>query len=451
VSEEIQLLSVSANTQSVRRVVYDGLNIALGEGTGIATYTRVLTQIARSLGYDIGIVYGVPLPSAKDPFLQEVLFFDQMRASKTRATEIPRRFYSKFIDYISYFTVIHPSSLHWGNVVIKEQFQDVLPELDSAFFVRDLFDNAVRFFRQTGRLVRISLDTQPNIHHFTYPVPIKGTSGCNIYTIHDLMPVRLPFTTMDNKRHTFKLLKTVATTADHIVTVSENSRKDIIRFLGVDERRVTNTYQAVNFPAKYLQRSEATVANFLEARYGLEIYSYLIFFGALEPKKNIGRLIDGFLLSGVDIPLVLVMGQGWDNALETARLSEYRATPRGQTGSKIRSLNYVDRSTLLSLIKGARALVFPSLYEGFGLPVLEAMMLGTPVVASAKGGLEEVAGEAALLIDPYDVDDIARGIRAIVSDPDLCGDLRRRGVAQAAKFSIDHYRERMESLYASLL
>jgi glycosyltransferase involved in cell wall biosynthesis len=105
----------------------------------------------------------------------------------------------------------------------------------------------------------------------------------------------------------------------------------------------------------------------------------------------------------------------------------------------------------VTLIRGAQALVFPSLYEGFGLPVLEAMMLGTPVVTSAKGALEEITGEAALLVDPYDVDDIARGIAAIVSDPDLRGELSRRGIAQAAKFSPEHYRQRVESLYASLL
>ena len=78
-------------------------------------------------------------------------------------------------------------------------------------------------------------------------------------------------------------------------------------------------------------------------------------------------------------------------------------------------------------------------------------MLGTPVVTSAEGGLGEVTGEAALLVDPYDVDDIARGITTIANDPDLRGELSRRGVAQAAKFSIAHYRQRVESLYASLL
>jgi glycosyltransferase involved in cell wall biosynthesis len=409
-------------------------------------------HIARSLGYDVGVVYGVPLPEAKDPLLQEVLFFDQMRAPNRRApASLARVWYNKFIDHLRYCSTIHPSSLRLGNAVIAEQFKDFLPELDRAFLVSNLFDNANLFFRWTGKLVRLSLDTQPDIFHFTYPVPIKGTSTRNIYTIHDLIPLRLPFATMDNKRHTMKLFRAIAKDADHIVTVSEKSRQDIIRLLEIDERRVTNTYQAVTFPQKYLDRPEAVVANFLDARYSLEMYGYLIFFGALEPKKNVGRLIDGFVLSGVDIPLVLVMGPGWDNARESARLNEHKARGHGQTGATIRCLNYVDRSTLVTLIRGARAMVFPSLYEGFGLPVLEAMMLGTPVVTSAAGGLGEVTGEAALLVDPYDVDDIARGITTIANDPDLRSELSRRGVAQAAKFSIAHYRQRVESLYASLL
>ena len=445
-------MNAGVNSPRTRRVVYDGLNLALGQGTGIAVYTRVLIQTARSLGYDIGVVYGVPLPVTKDPLLQEVLFFDQMRSTNRRApASLPRILYNRVVDSFRYFSTIHPSPLSLGTAVVADQFKDLLPELDHAFLVRNLFDNADRFFRQTGKLVKLSLDTQPDIFHFTYPIPIKGYSSRNIYTIHDLMPLRLPFATLDNKKNTLRLLKKVATNADHIVTVSENSRKDIINLLGVDESRVTNTYQAVTFPQAYLDRPEAAIANFLHVRYGLEMFGYLIFFGALEPKKNVGRLIEGFLLSRVDIPLVLVLGQGWDNARESAFLSEIKARACEQTGPTVRSFDYVDRSTLVSLIRGARGLVFPSLYEGFGLPVLEAMMLGTPVVTSVKGALEEITGEAALLVDPYDVDDIARGITAIVSDPDLRGELSRRGIAQAAKFSPAHYRERVETLYASLL
>ena len=144
-------MSASANSQRTRRVVYDGLNLALGEGTGIATYTRVLAHIARSLGYEIGVVYGVPLPSTEDPLLQEVLFFDQMRASNRGATVSPLRAFS---NYLSYFSVIHPSPLRLGNVVITEEFKDRLPELDRAYFVPNLFDNASWFLSTSRRIPR---------------------------------------------------------------------------------------------------------------------------------------------------------------------------------------------------------------------------------------------------------------------------------------------------------
>ena len=111
---------------------------------------------------------------------------------------------------------------------------------------------------------------------------------------------------------------------------------------------------------------------------------------------------------------------------------------------------YVSVSTLVTLIRGARAIVFPSLYEGFGLPVLEAMALGTPVITSREASLPEVAGDAALLIDPYSADDIARGIWTIVNDADLRTELSRRGKLQAKKFSVERYRERVAALYDSL-
>jgi glycosyltransferase involved in cell wall biosynthesis len=104
----------------------------------------------------------------------------------------------------------------------------------------------------------------------------------------------------------------------------------------------------------------------------------------------------------------------------------------------------------VTLIRGARAVVFPSLYEGFGLPVLEAMVLGTPVVASRESSLPEIAGDAALLVDPYDTDQIARAITTIVNDGDLRAELSRRGTAQAAKFSVENYRQRVDAVYAAL-
>ena len=108
-------------------------------------------------------------------------------------------------------------------------------------------------------------------------------------------------------------------------------------------------------------------------------------------------------------------------------------------------------SLLMTLIRGARAVVFPSLYEGFGLPVLESMVLGTPVVTSRKSSIPEVAGDAALLVDPYSTDEIAAAIRTIVNDADLRAELSQRGRMQAANFSIDRYRERVGALYRALV
>jgi glycosyltransferase involved in cell wall biosynthesis len=105
---------------------------------------------------------------------------------------------------------------------------------------------------------------------------------------------------------------------------------------------------------------------------------------------------------------------------------------------------------LVTLIRGARAVLFPSLYEGFGLPVLEAMQLGTPVVTSRVSSLPEIAGEAALYVDPYDINDIGRAIKTIVSDADLRAELVRRGRIQAELFSLARYRERVSDLYQKL-
>ncbi len=383
----------------------------------------MLTRIARNLGYDVGVVYASAFTPDKNPLLGEILFFDQMRGpQQLGAKRTPTRMFNTVIDQLRYHFTVKPLALRLGEAVINEQFADTLAEHDRAFVARNLFKNVNSFFNRTSQFVNLSFDSRPDIFHCTYPMPLRVRSARNIYTIHDLIPLRLPFATLESKRRTFKLLRDVVKKADHIVTVSENSRRDIVELLGVDERRITNTYQAVALP--------------------------LLFFGALEPKKNVGRLIDAFLASGVDLPLVLVTARGWHNADVVHRLDELSS--KGGGGAKVRCLDYVGLSTLITLIRGARAVVFPSLYEGFGLPVLEAMMLGTPVVTSSKGALAEIAGDAALLVDPYDVDDIARGITTIVNDADLRSELKCRGTAQAAKFSVERYQERVQSLYASL-
>jgi glycosyltransferase involved in cell wall biosynthesis len=432
-----------------RRIYFDGLNLSLEHGTGIATYTRVLAQMVRDLDYEVGVVYSSPQRPAKSPLLREIGFFDSREAAPV---PYPKEIWNGISDQFRVPLGVEPSAVNLTGTVITDQFHGRLPLHDHLFVARNLFANARRYFSWSGRFVDLVFDRAPDILHCTYQLPLRAKRSCNIYTIHDLVPLRLPFTTLDNKRQTYRLLRKIAAEADHIVTVSENSKRDIVQLLGVPEERVTNTYEAVDFPRELVERSEDLVAAQLRSSYGLEMHDYLLFYGALEPKKNVARLIDAYMLSAVDIPLVITGAVGWGNKTEAKRLEELRTEgAAGLNGARrIYHFEYVSLQMLVTLIRGARAVIFPSLYEGFGLPVLEAMLLGTPVVTSHASSLPEIAGDAALYVNPYQIDEIAQAIKTITADGDLRAELVRRGRIQAELFSVARYRERLAAMYERL-
>jgi glycosyltransferase involved in cell wall biosynthesis len=394
-------------------------------------------------------VYSSPQRPAKNPLLREIGFFDSREAAPV---PYPKEIWNAISDQFWVPLGVEPSAINLTGTVITDQFHGRLPLHDHLFVARNLFANARRYFSWSGRFLDLVFDSAPDILHCTYQLPLRAKRSCNIYTIHDLVPLRLPFTTLDNKRQTYRLLRKIAAEADHIVTVSENSKRDIVQLLGVPEERVTNTYEAVDFPRELVERPEDLVAAQLRNSYGLEMQDYLLFYGALEPKKNVARLIDAYMLSAVDIPLVITGAVGWGNKAEAKRLEELRSEGAGGlNGSRrIYHFEYVSLPMLVTLIRGARAVIFPSLYEGFGLPVLEAMLLGTPVVTSSASSLPEIAGDAALYVNPYDIDEIARAIKTITADADLRTELARRGRAQAELFSVARYRERLAAMYERL-
>ncbi|MEE4316616.1 MAG: glycosyltransferase family 1 protein, partial [Erythrobacter sp.] len=243
------------------------------------------------------------------------------------------------------------------------------------------------------------------------------------------------------------LCQRIAREADHILTVSEHSRADIIRILGVEESRVTNLYQSTDIAALVRGVDPAQIAREVEGLLGVEMRGYYLFFGALEPKKNLARLLEAHLASGSKHPLVIIGAPGWGSERDVKLLEQLAALDRE---NRIKWLGYLPRQTLATVIAGARAVVFPSLYEGFGLPVLEAMSLGTPVITSNTSSLPEVAGEAALLVDPMKVRGIARAIHALDGDERAVTELSRRGLAQAERFSASAYRGRLAEFYAAL-
>jgi glycosyltransferase involved in cell wall biosynthesis len=162
-------------------------------------------------------------------------------------------------------------------------------------------------------------------------------------------------------------------------------------------------------------------------RYRVGEHPYVLSVSTLQPRKNYVRLIQAFATVGGEVRLVIAGGRGW--------LYEDIFAAAAKYGDRVRILGFVDDADLPALYRSAALFAFPSLYEGFGLPVLEAMACGVPVVCSNASSLPEVAGDAALLVDPFDVDGIADLMARALRDRELAMDLVERGLAQASRFT----------------
>jgi glycosyltransferase involved in cell wall biosynthesis len=434
-------------------ILYDGHNLLRQNATGIGTYTRALAETARSLGFNTELLIGGNVPfDRSDPQTSEVLLFDALLATH----QPPRIRRERWLaECFGKPFGIRPTEYKIAGEV-QQTRSNPLAQFHKARVAPNVFDFATFHFRRYRRRAILKLDEKPALLHMTHPTPL-ALPGCpNIYTIHDIVPLRLPQATLDDKHHTVRLLRNLCETADHIVTVSEHSRQDIIQFFGVSEDRVTNTYQSVSLPKKLITKTEAQVADEISSAFGVSMREYYVFVGAIEPKKNIARLVDAYAASGSPYPLLIIGDLGWMYDRDVIAIDDERFCSQVQRKGRlvversVRRLPYLPMSQLVSLVRGARGLLFPSLYEGFGLPVLEAMMLGTPVITSNTTSLPEIADDAALLVDPYDVDEIANAIRAFDHDGDLRAELSARGLKRAAFFSPKAYEGRIEALYRRL-
>lgn len=442
-----------------RCILIDGFNLGLETGTGIATYARNLSFCTHGLGYKTDILYGVRAAPGLHKLLHEIAFFDPLVGE-------PPAWLQKLRDIRAMFTWafgVTARRVPITGQVIFTQYKSRMPYFDTIWNAPDLFGRSTRhpaitddLFARRHRL-RVNLPTRPHIAHWTYPLPMFVPGAKNIYTIHDLVPLRLPYTTLDNKKNYFRMVRMLARKADRIVTVSEASRRDIINILGIPEWKVVNTYQSVEIPDKYASKPDDVVRREVEGTVNVKYKQYMLFFGAIEPKKNVGRLIEAYLASKIDTPLLIVGKLAWKSEQELRMLNEDVTSYLEQVGSliyrrrRIFQIDYAPFPLLVSLIKGAKCVLFPSLYEGFGLPVLEAMKLGTPVLTSSEGAMPEVAGDGALLIDPYDTRAIAEGIAALDSDAELRASLSDKGRKRAEVFSSEAHSRRLEAIYDALL
>lgn len=435
-------------------VMIDGMNLGLEKGTGVATYSRNLSYSLRDIGCDVGVLYGNQQASGVNTLMKEISFFDSNAGLPPNWLIFLRNLRERVLALNGF----EAEEIKITGRVIYDHYKSKLPHFDHLLNSREVYHRANRAFKWYKGLTKVRVDGKyPDVMHWTYPIPLRMRRAKNIYTLHDIVPLRLPYTTLDNKRKYYRLLRKIIGQADHLVTVSEASKKDLINIMGIPEEMITNTYQSVNIPAKYRDKPEEVVKREIEGTFGLKHKGYFLFYGSIEPKKNIGRLIEAYLAADITTPLVIVGAQAWKSEQELKLLVEDHIKSLMHHGDETRvkrkviQLEYAPFPLLVSLIRGAKGVLFPSLYEGFGLPVLEAMLLKTPVMSSNTSSIPEIAGDAALLVNPYDTREMAETIRALDANAELRGQLVEKGIKQAALYSEERYQERMKELYVRLI
>lgn len=219
------------------RVFLDGYNLALDQGTGVATYARNLSFAMERAGFGVGVLYGTRASPSRDPLIREIAFFDERVGAPPPWLELLRRSRRLLRAPLGERGVRVPIT----GQVIATTFRDRLPHFDEIWNAQNLFQQAHAHFRVFGGRLNVHLNQPPALMHWTYPLPLLLPGALNITTMHDLVPLRLPYTTLDNKRRYFRLHRLLGRQAGHIVTVSEASKRDIVSLLGIPPERVTNT------------------------------------------------------------------------------------------------------------------------------------------------------------------------------------------------------------------
>jgi glycosyltransferase involved in cell wall biosynthesis len=278
-------------------------------------------------------------------------------------------------------------------------------------------------------------------------IPLFFKGGKYVVTIHDVIPLVLPWAF--SPRHRWILataLARIRKQAEMVIVPSTAVAEDVVHYLHVERERITVIPMGCAPRFQPSQEPARMVA--IRRRYDLP-ERYVLFVGTLEPRKNVKTLLHAFAHVIADTPqdslrLVIAGGEGWGGedylaTVEALRMHDY-----------VRFTGFVEDDDLPDLYRGALLFVYPSLYEGFGLPVLEAMACGTPVITSNCTSLPEVAGDAALLVDPTQPELLAAAISSVMNDGALRQALRAKGLTRARAFTWDAVAEQTLALYRAI-
>jgi glycosyltransferase involved in cell wall biosynthesis len=288
-------------------------------------------------------------------------------------------------------------------------------------------------------------------HRLRAPLPIEALAGRadvlhapdfslpptlgarTVVTIHDLAFMTHPECAVPSLRtYLHRVVPRAVKRADHIIAVSQRTADDLVELLGVAPKKLTVIHLGIDPSVRRV--TDAAVLVDAQERYGLRL-PFALAVGTIEPRKNFARLIEAFALArrqaGGPAQLVIAGRKGWlyDDVFATVE--------RLRLGDEVRFLDYVPDADLATLYSQAAVVAMPSLYEGFGIPVVEAMACGVPVVASTGGSLPEIVGDAGLLAAPEDVPALAEALTRAVGDASLREQFITRGYARARAFNWD--------------
>lgn len=280
---------------------------------------------------------------------------------------------------------------------------------------------------------------------FTLPPTLPGAK--TLLTVHDLSFVRAPETTTPVlKAYLDRVVPRSVHRATHILADSQATKEDLVELYGTPPEKITVLLGGANPEFKPVE--DKVGRRSVRERYHIPPNPYIFSIGTVQPRKNYARLITALAALGPafeDVHLVIAGGRGWlDSPI-------YQSVTDSGLSERVHFIGFARDEDLPALYSEARCLAYPSLYEGIGLPVLEAMACGIPVVTSNISSMPEVAGDAALLIDPYQVDELVDSLRRLLTDESLRADLIKRGYDQAACFTWDRAAQQLQDIYRQML
>ncbi|MGB8352663.1 MAG: glycosyltransferase family 1 protein [Chthoniobacteraceae bacterium] len=419
-------------------VLLDSLNLAMPEGTGIKTYGTQLISVLKELGANTELL--VSARTSCDSLIGRAMLYDSVERTEKHLRGWHRIFKSDM--RFRFRKAVHiPHANGSSGMHVPDS---VFPHGMGCSVIFNCY-KAARVIQEKRKIIpTFQTEKKYRIWHATQPLSLRHKDAIQITTIHDLIPLLQPHVCDESRQPFYQRVKESVQWSRAIAVVSESAKTDLLNHFDVPGEKIVVTHLFTEMSGEPC--APQTMERVMKS-YNLEPQNYILFVGALESRKNIQRLIEAYISLGSDQTLVLAGRIGWRGE-EELKLLKHIARRRGQD---VRLLSYVPQAALPALYQGATCLAFPSLCEGFGLPVLEAMTSGCPVVCSSTTSLPEVAGDAAEYVDPMSVESIADGIGKILDDSFHRDALVKKGYERAAFFSRERYSGKIVELYNKAL